>query len=87
MIYKFIAAGVVILLLIGAGFKIKHDIYQSGFKACETAYIKAQSKENEKIIQKKKVNKHEVQSLDRIGIVNQLCAAGWVRDKSKCPSN
>lgn len=33
----------------------------------------------------KKESKHETQSLDRAGIVRQLCDSGWVRNPDQCP--
>lgn len=82
----FVLSGTVAMALVVGWFVVRGRIYNQGYASCKAEIVEAQTKENAKIIKKKREVHHETQSLDRIGIVRQLCAAGWVRDKSHCPA-
>jgi len=83
----FVLSGTVAMALVVGWVVVRGRIYDQGFAACEAKYEAAKDEENSKIIKKKREVRHETQSLDRIDIIRQLCAAGWVRDKNQCPAD
>lgn len=72
-------------LIIAFGLHLYNRIEQSGYQRCEAKHALEAKKVNDKIITRKKEAKHETQSLDRAGIVRELCARGWVRERKGCP--
>lgn len=59
--------------------------WHAGYNAAMQEFKDAQEDANQKVITQKKVIKHETSTLDRAGIIKQLCDSQWVRTPKDCP--
>lgn len=59
--------------------------YQKGYDNAMQEVATAQAEANTKVTQRKRTIRHETQTLDRIGIIRELCERGELRDAENCP--